>query len=165
VGCAALLLALRQVDPAKLRHAVAFVWSVREEIGLEGAGVAADALGLSPARVHAIDTFVSADTPLDPKTYAVAPLGQGPVIRALDNSYAAPPVLVDSLRALARLTRVPLQYGTTSGGNDGSEFARWGVPNVAIGWPLRYAHSPAETIDLRDVVHLAEVVQLIVQRW
>ncbi|MEO8634745.1 MAG: M20/M25/M40 family metallo-hydrolase [Gemmatimonadales bacterium] len=165
VGCAALLLALRRIDPLKLRHAVAFVWSVREEIGLEGASVAADALGLSAGRVHAIDTFVSSDAPLDPGNYAHAALGQGPVIRAYDNSYAAPPALVDSLRALATTARVPLQYGTTSGGNDGSEFAAWGVPNVAIGWPLRYAHSPAETIDLRDVVHLAEVVLLIVERW
>jgi len=165
VGCAALLLALSRIDPAKLRHAVAFVWSVREEIGLEGAGVAADALGPSPGRVHAIDTFVSSDAPLDPKAYALAPLGQGPVIRALDNSYASPPVLVDSLRAMAKAARLPLQYGTTSGGNDGSQFAAWGVPNVALGWPLRYSHSPVETIDLRDVVHLAEVVRLIVERW
>jgi putative aminopeptidase len=165
VGCAALLLAIRRLDPARLHHAVMFVWSVREEIGLEGAKVVADELGSKPARVHAIDTFVSSDTPLDPKAYALAPLGRGPVIRALDNSAAAPPALVDSLRALAGSARIPLQYGTTSGGNDGSTFLPWGVPDVAIGWPLRYSHSPAETIDLRDVVHLAEVVQVIAERW
>lgn len=165
VGCAALLLALRRLNPLRLRHAVAFVWSVREEIGLEGARVAAGTLGLTPARVHAIDTFVSADAPLESRTYGFAPLGKGPVIRALDNSAAAPPVLVDSLRALARAARIPLQYGTTSGGNDGSTFAPWGVPDVAIGWPLRYSHSPVETIDLRDVGHLAEVVRVIAERW
>lgn len=165
VGCAALILALRRLDPARLRHAVAFVWSVREEIGLEGARVVADALGDRPTRVHAIDTFVSADAPLEPKAYAVAPLGQGPVIRALDNSAAAPPALVDSLRALARAARIPLQYGTTSGGNDGSAFLGWGVPDVAIGWPLRYSHSPAETVDLKDVAALAELVRAVSERW
>jgi putative aminopeptidase FrvX len=165
VGCAALLLALRRLDPARLHHAVMFVWSVREEIGLEGARVVADELGGRPARVHAIDTFVSSDTPLDPKAYALAPLGKGPVIRALDNSAAAPQALVDSLLALARSQRIPLPYGTTSGGNDGSTFLRYGVPDVAIGWPLRYAHSPAETIDLRDLVHLAEVVEAIARHW
>jgi putative aminopeptidase FrvX len=72
---------------------------------------------------------------------------------------------VDSLVTLARAAKVPLQLGTTSGGNDGSTFLGWGVPDLAIGWPLRYAHSPAETIDLRDVVHLAEVVRLIAERW
>jgi putative aminopeptidase FrvX len=165
VGCVALLLALRHLAPARLRHGVVFLWSVREEIGLEGARVAAEALGTTPARVHAIDTFVSADAPLELRTYGDAPLGQGPVIRALDNSAAATPVLVDSLRALARNAAVPLQYGTTSGGNDGSTFLPWGVPDVAIGWPLRYAHSPAETIDLRDAARLAEVVRLIAERW
>src|SRR5439155_5424470 len=45
---------------AKLKHQVIFVWSVREEIGLEGAAVAAAALGPTVKRVHAIDTFVSA---------------------------------------------------------------------------------------------------------
>jgi len=165
VGCAALLLALRGLDPARLRHTVIFVWSVREETGLEGARVAADALGTTPARVHAIDTFVSADAPLELRTYGEARLGRGPVIRALDNSAAAPPALVDSLQALARAARLPLQVGATSGGNDGSTFLAWGVPDVAIGWPLRYAHSPAETIDLRDVAGLAEVVRLIAERW
>jgi putative aminopeptidase FrvX len=165
IGCAALLLALRRLDPKRLRHAVTFLWSVREETGLEGARVAADALGHRPVRVHAIDTFVSADAPLEPGAYGVAPLGRGPVIRALDNSAAAPQAMVDSLRRLARAARIPLQYGTTSGGNDGSAFLGWGVADVAIGWPLRYSHSPAETADLRDVVWLAELVRLVAERW
>jgi len=165
VGCTALLLALRRLDPARLKHQVIFVWSVREEIGLEGARAVANALGAAPARVHAIDTFVSADAPLELKAYGYAPLGQGPVIRALDNSSATPPPLVDSLRQLVQRAGIPLQYGTTSGGNDGSTFLPWGVPDVAIGWPLRYSHSPAEVIDLRDLANLAELVRTIAERW
>jgi putative aminopeptidase FrvX len=165
VGCAALLLALRSLDPRRLRHQVVFIWSVREETGLEGARVAADALGAGATRVHAIDTFVSADAPLEIPTYALAPLGRGPVVRALDNSAAAPPVLVDSLVALARGADIPLQVGATSGGNDGSTFAPYGVPDVALGWPLRYSHSPAETVDLGDVAGLASLIRLIAERW
>lgn len=164
-GCVALLLALRELHPARLRHEVIFVWSVREEVGLEGARVVADRLGVTPRRVHAIDTFVSADTPIDPQAYAVAPLGRGPVIRALDNSAATPPALTDSLLGLARRAGVPLQYGTTSGGNDGSTFLPWGVPDVPVGWPLRYSHSPAEVLDLRDVANLGLLVRLIAERW
>jgi endoglucanase len=67
--------------------------------------------------------------------------------------------------ALARTRAIPLQVGATNGGNDGSVFAPWGVPDVAIGWPLRYAHSPAEVIDLKDVVHLADLIQAIAERW
>ena len=165
VGSAAQVMALRRLDPEKLRHTVIFLWSVREEIGLEGARVAAEALGLRAARVHAIDTFVSADSPLEPQAFAAAPLGQGPVVRALDNSSVTPPALVDSLVALAETRGIPLQVGTTNGGNDGSAFADFGVPDVPVGWPLRYSHSPVEVIDLRDVAYLAELVQAMAERW
>jgi putative aminopeptidase FrvX len=144
---------------------VIFLWSVREEVGLEGAYAAARALGLRAARVHAIDTFVSADSPLELRNFAVAPLGRGPVARALDNSAVTPPALLDSLVALAGSRGIPLQVGSTSGGNDGSAFAEFGVPDVPIGWPLRYSHSPVEVADLRDVAHLTELVQAVAERW
>jgi putative aminopeptidase FrvX len=167
VGSSAQLLALRHLDPRRLRHAVLFVWSTREETGLDGARFVAEHVAASehPARVYAIDTFVSADAPLEIKTFADAPLGGGAVIRAVDNSSVTPPALVDSLLALARPRHIPLVAGTTNGGNDGSTFTRFGVPDVGIGWPLRYAHSPAEVIDLRDLVALADLIQLTAERW
>ncbi len=165
VGCAALVLALRQLDPKRLRHRVIFVWSVREETGLEGARVVADALGLSPARVHAVDTFVSSDSPLEIKTFADVALGSGAVARALDNSSVTPPALVDTLVQLAARRRIPLQVGSTNGGNDGSVFGAWGVPDVPVAWPLRYAHSPAEVVDLRDVQALAQLVRTLAEDW
>jgi putative aminopeptidase FrvX len=165
VGSTAQILAVRRLDPTRLRHTVIFVWSVREEIGLEGAQAAANALGLRPIRVHAIDTFVSADSPIEPQNFAVAPLGRGAVARALDNSSVTSPARLDSLVALARSREIALQVGTTNGGNDGSVFAAYGVPDVPIGWPLRYSHSPAETIDLRDVVSLADLIRAVAERW
>ena len=165
VGSAAQLMALRRLDRKRLRHTVIFVWSVREEIGLEGAEAVAHSLGVRTDRVHAIDTFVSADSPLELRNFAVAPLGRGAVARALDNSSVTPPAYLDSLVSLARTRRIPLQVGSTNGGNDGSVFSPYGVPDVPIGWPLRYSHSPAETIDLRDVVSLADVIQAVAEQW
>jgi putative aminopeptidase FrvX len=165
VGDAALALALRHLDRAALRHQVIFIWSVREEIGLEGAAVAARSLGTTPKRVHAIDTFVTADSPLELPNFAVAPLGLGPVARALDNSSITPPAYVDSLLALARTRSIPLQVGTTNGGNDGSMFVPYGVVDVAIGWPMRYSHSPVELIDLKDVASLADLIQATAEAW
>jgi putative aminopeptidase FrvX len=165
VGSAAQVLAVRRLDPARLPHTVIFLWSVREEIGLQGAEAAAHALGLRPVRVHAIDTFVSADSPVESWNFAVAPLGRGAVARALDNSSVTPPARVDSLVALARSRGIPFQVGTTNGGNDGSVFAAYGVPDVPIGWPLRYSHSPVETIDLRDLASLADIILTVAQRW
>jgi putative aminopeptidase FrvX len=67
--------------------------------------------------------------------------------------------------ALADARGIPLQVGATNGGNDGSAFAQFGVPDVPIGWPLRYSHSPVELVDLRDVAYLAELVQAVAERW
>jgi putative aminopeptidase FrvX len=165
VGSTAQLIALQRLARSRLRHRVIFIWSVREEIGLEGARAVANTLGLRVARVHAIDTFVSADSPIEPGNFAVAPLGRGAVARALDNSSVTPAPLLDSLVEVARAARIALQVGTTNGGNDGSVFGVYGVPDVPIGWPLRYAHSPVETIDLRDVVSLARMIIAVAERW
>jgi len=165
MGCAALILALRRLDRSKLKHPVIFLFSTREEIGLEGAAAAARQLGTTTRRVHAIDTFVSADSPLELQNFAVAPIGKGAVARALDNSSITPPAYVDSLAAIARSRGIALQIGTTNGGNDGSTFTQFGVVDVAMGWPLRYSHSPAEVVDLKDLVSLADLVRGVAEDW
>ncbi|HKE91667.1 MAG TPA: M20/M25/M40 family metallo-hydrolase, partial [Gemmatimonadales bacterium] len=165
VGDASFILALRHLDRTKLRHAVVFLFSTREEIGLEGAKAAAAALGTSTARVHAVDTFVSADSPLEPANFAVAPLGRGAVARALDNSSVTPLSQLDTLLRVARTRGIALQYGTTNGGNDGSMFVPYGVIDVPMGWPLRYSHSPAEVIDLKDLVSLSDLVRAVAEDW
>ena len=165
VGVAAQILALRQLNRSAVRREMIFIFSVREETGLTGARIAANELGTTPARVHALDTFVSADAPLEPRNFADAPIGRGAVARAVDNSSVTPPALLDSLVSLARGRGIALQVGTTNGGNDGSVFTRFGVPDVPIGWPLRYSHSPAEVIDLKDLVAMADLVRAIAERW
>ena len=65
---------------------------------------------------------------------------------------------LDRLLRVARTARIPLQIGTTNGGNDGSELTRYGAIDDPIGWPLRYSHSPAEVIDLRDIRSLARLI-------
>ncbi len=165
VGSAAQLMALQALDRSKLHHEVVFLWVTREEIGLVGASRAARELGTRAVRVHAVDTFVSADGPHDARNFAAQPIGHGPVARAVDNSTVTPPAVVDTLRALAASHGIPLQVGTTNGGNDGAAFTAWGVVDVPIGWPLRYSHSPVEVIDLRDVVALSDLVRAIAEDW
>jgi putative aminopeptidase FrvX len=158
VGSAALILALESIDRARLEHRVIFAWSVREESGLEGAKALAQELGPNVSRVYAIDTFVSSDSPLESSRFASAKIGEGPVARALDNSSVTPPDEVDRLTRIARVARIPLQIGTTNGGNDGSELARYGAIDDPLGWPSRYSHSPVELMDLRDLRSLARMI-------
>jgi putative aminopeptidase FrvX len=157
-GSSALILALESIERSNLDHRVIFAWSVREESGLEGAKALAQTVSINASRVYAIDTFVSSDSPLESSRFANAKLGEGAVARALDNSSVTPPDEVDRLTRIARAGRIPLQVGTTNGGNDGSELARYGALDDAVGWPLRYSHSPAEVIDLRDIRSLARMI-------
>jgi putative aminopeptidase FrvX len=157
-GSTALLLALRRLDPARLPRRVIFAWSVGEETGLEGAKVLAARLhGL--AEVHPVDTFVSSDSPLESRRFADARLGQGPVLRAMDNGYLAPRELIDRFLGVARQAGIPIQMGFTGGGTDGLEFLPDGGAMLPFSWPGRYSHSPVEVADLRD---LEALVQLIV---
>ena len=110
-------------------------------------------------------TGVRDDGSLELPNFAAAPIGAGAVARALDNSSVTPPAYVDSLLRLARAHGVAVQVGTTNGGNDGSLFTPYGVVDVALGWPLRYSHSPAEVIDLKDVASLADLVRAIAESW
>ena len=144
------------------------IWSTREELGLFGAAAAAKnmaANGKTPTVVFAIDTFVSADSPLESKRFADAPIGRGFVIRAVDNSNIVPEKSIDRVLTIARANNIAAQYGVTGGGNDGATFLLYGSTDVALGWPLRYSHSPAEVIDVRDVDALGKIVAAVMRNW
>jgi putative aminopeptidase FrvX len=168
VGCAALIEAANAIGPDLPGRDVTFVWSTREELGLEGAAAFADQAakeGRSPDFVFAIDTFVSSDSPLESKRFADATIGNGFVVRAVDNSNTVPREYVDRVVAMAREHSIPVQYGVTGGGNDGAVFVRYGAVDVAMGWPLRYAHSPGEVIDTKDMDALGKIVEVIARQW
>ena len=157
-GSTALVLAVQRLNPATLKHKVIFAWSVREETGLEGAMAMAKRYGASVKRVFSIDTFVSSDSPAETTRFADAPLGQGAVIRGLDNSAVAAPAEIERIVGVARAQKIPLQVGATNGGTDGSDFVRYGAVHVSLSWPGRYSHSPVEVLDLRDLQALERLI-------
>ena len=160
-GSTALILVARQINPATLKRKVIFAWSVREETGLEGAMALAQRYATSIKRVFSVDTFVSSDSPAETTRFAYAPLGQGAVIRGLDNASVAAPAELDRILAIARAQRIPLQIGATNGGTDGSDFIRYGTIHAGLSWPGRYSHSPVEVLDLRDLQALERLVHAL----
>jgi putative aminopeptidase FrvX len=168
VGCASLIAAVRAIGPDLPGRDVTFVWSTEEEVGLKGAAAFAEQAakeGRVPEFVFAIDTFVSSDSPLESKRFADAELGKGFVVRAVDNSNIVPLQYADRVVALAKENAIPVQYGVTGGGNDGAVFVRYGSVDVALGWPLRYAHSPTEVIDTKDLDALSNIVEVLARKW
>ena len=43
--------------------------------------------------------------------------------------------------------------------------AEFGGVGAALGWPLRYSHSPAEVIDMRDMDALGRIVAVLAKEW
>lgn len=168
MGDAALISAVWALGPNLKDRDVTFVWTTGEELGLDGAAAFAKELaaeGREPDYVFAVDTFVSSDSPLESKRFADAKVGDGFVVRAVDNSNLTPRKLTGRVLALARANHIPVQYGVTGGGNDGAAYLRYGAIDVALGWPLRYSHSPAELNDTRDLDALARIVAVLAQSW
>jgi putative aminopeptidase FrvX len=168
VGCAAAIEALWALGPTLPGRDVTFIFSTGEELGLLGAGAAAKKMaadGHVPSFVFAIDTFVSSDSPLESKRFADAPIGKGFVVRAVDGSNITPREYSDRIVKMCKAANIPVQFGVTGGGNDGSMFLPYGTIDVGLGWPLRYSHSPGEVIDTRDLDALGRVVALLAKSW
>ncbi|HYL87079.1 MAG TPA: M20/M25/M40 family metallo-hydrolase [Candidatus Angelobacter sp.] len=168
VGCAALIEAVKALGPNLSGRDITFVWSTEEEVGLKGAAAYAERMakeGKVPDFVFAIDTFVSSDSPLESRRFADAEIGKGFVIRAVDNSNVTPREYVERVISIAHENNIPVQYGVTGGGNDGSVFTRYGSVDIPLGWPLRYSHSPGEVIDTRDVDALAKIIAALAKNW
>ena len=160
VGCAALLLALQNIKPEELPFTVTFVWSVEEETGLTGSTFTAKSLQNIKV-VYPIDTYVSSDDPIEPKTYANCPLGNGAVIRVLESINFVSRENLAYMQSLAKINNIKTQYGMTSGGTDGQAFLKYDIPSVPLSWPGRYSHSPVEVMDFRDMNNLVLLIKAI----
>jgi len=162
-GCAAQILALKRLMDKKLNKTICFVWCIAEEIGLIGSRFVAKSH--SPDIVFAVDTFVSSDAPRDSKTIGYAPLGNGAVLRFLDSSNITPKETFDKIRGIAQKRKIPVQWGISSGGNDGSSFLPVGSIDAPLSWPGIHSHSFISVIDMRDFDALVNLIVAIAEEY
>ncbi|MFC1732104.1 M42 family metallopeptidase [candidate division KSB1 bacterium] len=160
-GCAAQLIALRRLAGKNLNKTVVFAWCVEEETGLTGSGYIARTL--APKYVFPVDTFVSSDAPRDETNIGYAPLGNGAVLRVFDSSNITPRDAFLKVRDLAQSRNIPVQWGITSGGNDGSRFLSAGSIDFPLSWPGIYSHSYVSVIDMRDFNALVDLIVAIAE--
>lgn len=160
VGCAALLEVLRGDYPVT----VAGVFTVQEEVGLRGAGVAA--YRLAPALALVLEGTVCADIPGSEAHQEATRLGGGAVLSVMDQSSIAHPELVRTLAEVARRHGIPCQWRrTTMGANDAGAIhtSRAGVPSASVSVPCRYIHGPVALGSLRDLEAVVRLVQAFLQ--
>ncbi len=125
--------------------------AVQEEIGSYGAQMAAHRL--RPDLAIIFDVTHATDTPgINSKEHGAVHLGKGPT---LSHGAANQSAVVRRLLKVAADHQIPIQHEAISRSTrtdaDVIFTARDGIASALISIPLRYMHSPTETIDLRDV--------------
>ena len=140
------------------------VWAVatvQEENSLGGAYTSA--FQLHPSLALAVDvTFASGPGSPSHKTF---PLGKGPTLIWGPNVH---PFLFKTLKNLAEQLEIPFNLEPTPSHTGTDTFAMQvtadGIPNMVIGIPLRYMHTPVEMVALKDVNRAGRLVaELIAQ--
>jgi len=157
-GCAVLIKLLEKLVPQKQNRKITFVWSTQEEIGLHGATVIGNRF--TPDIVIAVDSYATGDAPDVPYHLAPVKLGDGPVLRLLDNRAIASPYLREQFESIAKKHQLPLQCGATGGGTDGAAIQRAGsgALMMAISVAVRYLHSTVEICHLDDLQNLVTLL-------
>ncbi len=146
MGCAAMLECMSRLkdNPPISDIDVYFCFTVREEIGLSGAGVAA--FGINPDIAVILEATAVADIADVPPSERVAKLGEGVCVSLMDRSTIYDRELIRLCLDTARERGIALQTKKyVSGGNDAASIHKSadGVRVVALSVPARYLHSAA----------------------
>ena len=128
-------------------------FTVQEEVGSRGAGVAAHRI--NPACAFVFEGTICDDLlkPRNKDLSMVTQVGHGPAISIMDRSAIADRRLVDHLVAVAEREHIPYQFKQPGlGGTDAGSIhlTREGVPSVPVSVPCRFIHAPIAALDLRD---------------
>jgi putative aminopeptidase FrvX len=137
---------------------VAAVASAQEEVGLWGA--ITSTFALEPDVAIVVDVTHATDAPgVNKRTEGDHALGSGPVI---GRGTVLHPRVHDLLVEAAEAESIPYTVEATGRGTgtdaDVVHISRSGVPTGLIGFPLRYMHSPVETMQLDDVENAARLI-------
>ena len=146
-GCAILAELLKEDFALELTG----VFTVQEEVGLRGAGVAAYTVHPDVALI--IESTSASDVADTKEASHVTTLGGGPAITLMDSSFIAPQFMVDLVSATAEKLGIPFQYRRlTTAGTDAGKIHQThaGILSAVIAVPCRYIHSPASIINMDD---------------
>ncbi|MBT3392236.1 MAG: M42 family peptidase, partial [Chloroflexi bacterium] len=144
IGVASLITLLKNAPP-NIDLLAAF--TVQEEVGLRGAGVAAYAF--NPDLAVALDSTPAMDLPVwdgEENIRYNTRLGAGPAIYVADAATLSHPRLIEHFRQSAEAASIPYQIRQPGGGGTDAgaiHRQRAGIPSISISVPARYIHTAA----------------------
>lgn len=160
VGCALLIELLKR----DYNIPVYGVFTVQEEVGLRGAGVAA--YQIQPDVAIVLEGTTASDVPgSDPHKHATS-VGKGPAITIMDRSVITHPPLVRQLIELAEKHDISYQIRrTNTGGTDAGQIqlTAGGTKAAVIAVPCRYIHSAASVMSKKDFEAAFQLTSVFLQ--
>ena len=149
-GLAVLVALARELAGAEVRYDVTLAATVQEEIGLLGA--ASLARGAEYDVGFIIDNGLAGDIPTVSLEHMPVSLGRGPALVHRDSSAHYSTRLIRELHAVAARDGVAVQDAVLYHyHSDGANLIRQGIETVLVAPPIRYSHSPFETMDPADL--------------
>ena len=148
VGCSVLLELLNDEYDCNLVCA----FTVQEEVGLRGAGVAA--YGANPDLALVIEGTTASDVPGVQAHGHATTVGKGPALTIMDRTTIPARPLVQRLQEVAGSENIATQFRrATTGGTDAGmiRLTKGGIPVAGVSVPCRYIHSPASVASLSDI--------------
>ena len=141
------------------------VAAVQEEVG-DFAGSRTAAFATEPDLAVAIDVTHTTDVRgADPDDEGKIVLGGGPTLsRGPSIHEDVFELLYDTAEAESIPFAVEVSRGSTSTDADAVYLSRAGVATGVVSVPLRYMHSPIETLDLEDLEHAVQLIVAFARR-
>lgn len=132
--------------------------TVQEEIGLRGATTSAFAIGAQSGL--AVDVEFAIDHPGLAKTrYGQVDTGKGPTVTRGPN---ISPVVFNMLKQVSHEDAIDIQVVADGAGTgtdaNAMQISRSGMATGLIGVPVRYMHTPCETLSLSDIENCARLM-------
>ena len=148
----------------KIKSDLYTVSTVQEEIGLRGA--VTSSYGVDPDVGIVVEVTHATDYPeVEQSAIGRVELGKGPVLARGANIN---PILFKLLVDTAATEKIPVQIigVPRATGNDANvmQLSRGGVATALLGIPLRYMHTPVETLSLSDLDQAIKLLVAVVKR-
>ena len=166
MGCYVALEAARRIaEGGGASGDVIAVAAVQEEVG-DFAGSRTAAFATEPDLAVAIDVTHTTDVRgADPDDEGKIVLGGGPTLsRGPSIHEDVFELLYDTAEAESIPFAVEVSRGSTSTDADAVYLSRTGVATAVVSVPLRYMHSPIETLDLEDLEHAVQLIVAFARR-
>jgi endoglucanase len=161
VGCAVLIEVLKE----SFQSTIQACFTVQEEIGMRGAGVAA--YNVKPDLAIIIEGTTCSDVPNVEKNEMVTRMGAGPAVSIIDRSSYGNKDLVKTILETAKENNIKVQIKEgIFGGNDAGRIQTMmeGIPTAVISIPCRYIHSPNSVMCLEDYDNTIRLLKAVLKK-